>query len=137
MTLLCASVEYRIGSRHLRRRVAKLSILPCAVIQSPRLLKTPQPWSALMDDDVSTFGSWLRRRRQALHLTQQQLGELARCAGETIRKYEVEERRPSADVARLLAVALHLPEAEHAAFVRFARGERADAPPIPALNEQA
>ena len=38
-----------------------------------------------MDDDELTFGQWLQRRRKALHLTQQQLGGLARCAAETIR----------------------------------------------------
>ena len=84
-----------------------------------------------MDNDVLTFGPWLRRRRQALHLTQQQLAKLARCSSETIRKLEAEERRPSAEVAFLLAGALQLPKADHAAFVRFARGDRADPPPLP------
>ena len=89
-----------------------------------------------MDNDLS-FGQWLQRRRQALKLSQPQLGELASCSGGTIRKIEADERRPSTDVARLLATALHIPETEHAAFLRFARGARADAPAIPIVDEQA
>ncbi len=75
-----------------------------------------------MDADELTFGQWLQRRRQALHLTQQQLGELAGCAAATIRKHEADARHPSPDVARLLATALQLPGAEHTSFLRFARG---------------
>src|SRR4051812_17847087 len=82
-----------------------------------------------MDDDALTFGPWLKRRRQALHITQQQLGELAYCAGETIRKYEIGERRPSVEMTGLLAAALQVQEVEHAAFVRFARGEHVSPPP--------
>ena len=88
-----------------------------------------------MDDEILTFGSWLQRRRQVFHLTQQQLGHLAGCTADTIRKLEFGLRRPSVDVARLLATALHIPEAEHPAFLRFARGERADAPTIPTVYE--
>src|SRR6185369_14088252 len=82
-----------------------------------------------MDDDELTFGQWLQRRRKALHLTQQQLGHLAGAAGETIRKLEADERRPSADVARLLARALQIPDAEQRIFLRFARGEALVEPP--------
>ncbi len=88
-----------------------------------------------MDDDALTFGPWLQRRRQALHLTQQQLGQLAGCATETIRKVESDQRRPSEDVARLLAAALQIPPADHDAFVRFARGTRAHGPAVPDVAE--
>lgn len=88
-------------------------------------------------DEVLTFGQWLRRRRVALHLTQQELSRLARCAADTIRKIEADVRRPSFDVARLLAVALRLPEAEHVAFIRFARGTENDVPPLPVVAEPA
>src|SRR5947209_20607236 len=54
-----------------------------AVLQSP-WYAYPCPRTT-MDDDL-TFGDWLQRRRKALHLTQQQLGQLARCATDTIRK---------------------------------------------------
>jgi transcriptional regulator with XRE-family HTH domain len=81
-----------------------------------------------MDEDLASFGDWLQRRRQDLHLTQQELGRLAGCSVATIRKLESEERRPSPDVAALLASALRLPEHEHAAFLRFARGESSRTP---------
>ena len=81
-----------------------------------------------MDEDLPSFGEWLQHRRQALHLTQQELGRLANCSVATIRKLESEERRPSPDVAALLATALRLPEHEHPAFLRFARGETSRTP---------
>ncbi len=84
-----------------------------------------------MEMETISFGEWLRRRRQALHLTQQQFGSLASCSAAMIRKIEADERRPSVDVARLLARALQIPPREHEAFLRFARGERADAPALP------
>src|SRR3712207_5001880 len=86
-------------------------------------------------NDTLSFGPWLQRRRQALHLTRDQLAQLARCSGDMIKKIETDLRRPSADVARLLASAVQLPPAEHAAFVLFARGERADAPLLPTLEQ--
>ena len=90
-----------------------------------------------MDDNTLSFGSWLQRRRQALHLTRNQLAQLARCSGDMIKKIEMDLRRPSPDVARLLATALQISLAEHMAFVRFARGERADLPPLPTSEMSA
>src|SRR5690349_19612814 len=75
--------------------------------------------TVIEESDLS-FGEWLQQRRQALHLTQRQLADLARCSMATIRKLEAEERRPSPEVARLLATALQLPPAQHLAFERFA-----------------
>ena len=76
-----------------------------------------------MDEVPPSFGQWMQRRRQALHLTQKHLGDLVHCSADTIRKFEAEERHPSPEVARLLATALHVPPDEHPAFLRFARGE--------------
>jgi predicted ATPase/DNA-binding XRE family transcriptional regulator/Tfp pilus assembly protein PilF len=87
-----------------------------------------------MEPEELSFGQWLQRRRLALHLTQPQLGRRAGCSMDTIRKIEADQRRPSLDVARLLANALGIPEADHPAFLRFARGERAEPPPLPALD---
>ena len=70
-----------------------------------------------------SFGDWLQRRRQALHLTQRQLADRAGYSVATIRKLEGDQRRPSVGVARVLARALQIPEEEHAPFLRFARGE--------------
>src|SRR5919202_5399451 len=84
-----------------------------------------------MDTVDYTFGQWLQRRRLALHLTQQQLGQLAGCSAAMIRKIEADERRPSPDVLRLLAAALQIPDAERAAFQQFARGKTYEVPQAP------
>src|SRR5687767_14816468 len=82
-----------------------------------------------MEDDELTFGHWLRRRRQALHLTREQLSRLAACSVALLRKLEDDERRPSPDVATALAAALLVPNADRRAFVQFARGEASHTPP--------
>lgn len=81
-----------------------------------------------MDEDLPSFGAWLQHRRQALKVTRQELACLASCSVAMIRKLESEERRPSADLARQIAVVLCLPIHEHPAFLRFARGESARPP---------
>lgn len=70
-----------------------------------------------------TFGRWLKLRRRGLGLTQAQLGEQVGYAGETIRKVEADELRPSRQMAEKLATALGIVSEERAAFVRFARDE--------------
>src|SRR5690349_105913 len=69
----------------------------------------------------SSFGEWLRARRKALDLTQFQLAEQAGCAEDTIGRIEAGTRRPSKQVAALLAAALGVPPQSYADFVRFAR----------------
>ena len=56
-------------------------------------------------------------------LTQVELGQRSGYAGETIRKVEADELRPSRHLAESLAAALDIALDEHAAFVAFARGE--------------
>ena len=73
-----------------------------------------------MNDDI-TFGTWLKRRRQVLRLTQQDLAQRIGCSAITIRKIEADERRPSAQIAELLAARLEIAPAERPAFIRFAR----------------
>jgi predicted ATPase len=54
-------------------------------------------------------------------------GALASCVGctaATIRKIEAEERRPSRQVAELLANCLHIPSEQRSLFLKVARGER-------------
>ncbi|MEZ4862022.1 MAG: tetratricopeptide repeat protein [Caldilineaceae bacterium] len=70
-----------------------------------------------------TFGRWLKLRRRGQGLTQAQLGQQVGYAGETIRKVEADELRPSRQMAEKLAAALGVAPAEHAAFIRFARDE--------------
>src|SRR5829696_7303377 len=69
----------------------------------------------------STFVQWLKERRKALDITQEQLADHIGCARETIKKIELGERRPSRQVAEILARYFHVPQDEIAAFARFAR----------------
>src|SRR3712207_5927547 len=78
-----------------------------------------------------SFGRWLQQRRQALDLTQAELGQRVGCSAATIRKIEAEERRPSKEMTARLAVCLEIAEAERQAFLRFARGESAAIIPAP------
>jgi predicted ATPase/transcriptional regulator with XRE-family HTH domain len=75
-----------------------------------------------MDEDMS-FGLWLRRRRKALDLTQQELAACAGCSDALIRKIEADLRRPSKQVAARLATYLHLTASEVKLFIQAARSE--------------
>jgi len=74
--------------------------------------------------EAYSFGYWVMRRRRALDLTRAELAYQVGCAPVTIKKIERDERRPSRQIAELLANALEVwPEAyEH--FLQSARGER-------------
>ncbi len=101
----------------------------------------------------ASFGEWVRRRRKTLDLTQQALADRIGCSKVTVVKIESDQRRPSRQVAALLADALQIPPAEQAAFIRAARGEQAafrlsaptaapaaapwPEPPTPLLGRQA
>jgi predicted ATPase/transcriptional regulator with XRE-family HTH domain/Tfp pilus assembly protein PilF len=76
-----------------------------------------------VNDEVS-FGRWIRRRRKSLDLTQKQLAERVGCATATIVKIEADERRPSREIAQLLAERLEIPAEERSEFMRVARRER-------------
>ncbi|HEY0734323.1 MAG TPA: helix-turn-helix transcriptional regulator, partial [Herpetosiphonaceae bacterium] len=92
-----------------------------------------------MSDDHAheSLGSWLRRRRKALDLTQAALADCVGCAEVTIRKQEAEFQRPSRQLAERLATCLKLTPDERAVFVAVVRGQRsADClPPILAPSE--
>jgi class 3 adenylate cyclase len=75
-------------------------------------------------DRTHSFGYWLRRRRKALDLTQAELAQRASCSLELIRKIEADARRPSRQLAQLLAECLAIDPSERAAFVLAARAER-------------
>jgi predicted ATPase/DNA-binding XRE family transcriptional regulator len=77
----------------------------------------------MQPDGEKTFGAWLQRRRRGLGLTQHALAQQLGCAPITLRKIEAEERRPSLEIAQRLAECLRVPPPQHAAFLRFARGE--------------
>ena len=68
-----------------------------------------------------SFGEWLRERRSALDLTQWELAERVGCSRETIQKIELGTRRPSKQVAELLAACLGIASEDHDALVNWAR----------------
>ena len=69
------------------------------------------------------FGEWLKLRRKALDLTQDELAKRVGCSLGAIRKIESGERRPSKQLAGLLAKALEIPDRDQHTFIRVARGE--------------
>lgn len=77
-----------------------------------------------MDERTHSFGYWLRRRRKALDLTQEELADSVSCSRAAIRKIEADERRPSRRLAERLAERLGIPAAERGVFVEAARALR-------------
>jgi len=69
------------------------------------------------------FGEWLRQRRDGLGLTRKEFARRVGCSVSTLRKIENDERRPSGQIAELMANSLDIPSADHSTFVRVARGE--------------
>ena len=73
-----------------------------------------------------TFASWLKQRRKALDLTQADLARLVGCAVVTLQKIEEGRRRPSKQVAELLAQHLEIAPDMRETFLRVARAD----PPV-------
>jgi predicted ATPase/transcriptional regulator with XRE-family HTH domain len=71
-----------------------------------------------------SFGNWVRRRRKALDLTQQALAVQVGCSVSLILKIEMDERRPSLQIAELLAEKLAIPQDERELFLKIARQEK-------------
>jgi transcriptional regulator with XRE-family HTH domain len=78
-----------------------------------------------VDRDIS-FGRLLRRLRKTRDLTQDALAQQAVCAIETIKKIEAGARRPSRQLAELLADRLALTGDERGAFLAAARAAAGD-----------
>ncbi len=76
-------------------------------------------------EEIDSFGYWVRRRRKALDLTQEDLAQRVGCAAVTLRKIEADQRRPSSQMAQRLACCLALPDEECPAFMAAAAGRRA------------
>jgi predicted ATPase/transcriptional regulator with XRE-family HTH domain/Tfp pilus assembly protein PilF len=83
-----------------------------------------------------TFRRWLKERRKALDFTQEDLADLTGCSIWTIRKIEMGDRKPSRQVAELLADALRIPDEERSLFVQSARADRGNAQP-PSVRVEA
>ena len=69
----------------------------------------------------TTFGQWLKERRKALDLTQEELAERVGCSVWMVQKIETGDRRPSRQVVGLLADALRVPPDKRQAFMSLAR----------------
>ena len=87
-----------------------------------------------------SFGEWVQNRRTGLDLTRNQLAHKVGCSPVTIKKIERDERRPSRQIAELLAEHLLIPTDQVDQFIRKARGEyvelipqneRAEQPAVP------
>lgn len=72
-------------------------------------------------ETATLFGQWLRQRRRSLDLTQISLAAQLGCSPVTIRKFETGERKPSQQLAELLATIVGIVPQERSRFVRFAR----------------
>jgi transcriptional regulator with XRE-family HTH domain len=83
-----------------------------------------------------SFGNWIKRRRKTLDLTQQELAQRVGCSLSLIFKIESDERRPSRQIADLLADHLEIPPDQRALFLQIARRERGitNLEGIPALS---
>jgi predicted ATPase/transcriptional regulator with XRE-family HTH domain len=74
-------------------------------------------------DFILTFGQWVKYRRKSLDMTQEQLAHQVGCSAAAIKKIESNERRPSRQIAGLLAEQLRILPEQQAVFVQVARGE--------------
>lgn len=80
-------------------------------------------------ESPDTFGQTIKRYRKELDLTQEQLAGRVSCAPATIRKIEAGQRRPSRQMAEVLARALQIAPGNMAQFLAMARGIAPEAQP--------
>src|SRR4051812_47592086 len=67
------------------------------------------------------FGSWVKRRRKVLDLTQLELARLIGCSESAMIKIELGQRRPSRQIAERLVECLHIAPDEEQEFLSLAR----------------
>ena len=86
---------------------------------------------------VYSFGQWIKRRRKTLDLTQAELAQQVGCSLSTLVKIEADARRPSRQIAELLAQRLEIPPEQLDLFIRIARQEKriSSLGHIPSLEE--
>lgn len=72
---------------------------------------------------MDSFGEWLHQQRNERRLTRGDFAKRVGCSVSMLRKIENDERRPSSQIAELIANVLDVPTAERETFVRVARGE--------------
>ncbi len=73
--------------------------------------------------NMETFGEWLQQQRSLHSLTRKEFAKRIGCSVSALRKIEYGDRRPSAQIAELMANCLDIPLEERSTFVRVARGE--------------
>jgi predicted ATPase/tetratricopeptide (TPR) repeat protein/DNA-binding XRE family transcriptional regulator len=74
-----------------------------------------------MQEEIS-FGTWLRKKRRALDLSQQTFANQVGCAEVTLRRIEVGTLKPSKELANILLERLGISEIERPQWISFARG---------------
>ncbi len=77
----------------------------------------------VMDELPVSFGEWVQNRRNDLDLTRNELALKVGCSPVTIKKIERDERKPSRQIAELLAIHLQLGPDLYDVFVKRARGQ--------------
>ncbi|MFW5942904.1 MAG: ATP-binding protein [Chloroflexota bacterium] len=70
----------------------------------------------------ASFGEWVKERRRRLDLTRAQVARCAGCSVSALRKIEGDERRPSLQLAGLLANCLQIADDTRDIFLQVARG---------------
>ena len=86
--------------------------------------------------DAVTFGGWLKQKRRERGITLEELAGRISCSRVTLVKIEAGERRPSLQIAQLLAEQFDIPPDERDAFTVFARtGGASPAPDLPADDD--
>lgn len=86
--------------------------------------------------DYQSLGEWVKHRREALRLTQKELGSMLGYQEDTIYKYEKDDRFPRR-LAPALAEALNIPAAYMDDFLAVAQGKKnvSSLPPAHSLSE--
>ncbi len=78
--------------------------------------------------EIVSIGVWIQRRRNAMGMTRADLARRVGCAEVTIKKIEKDERKPSAQIAELLAEHLVIPDIQRQKFLQMCRGSYVAAP---------
>ena len=72
---------------------------------------------------MELFGEWLQGQRKQRRLTREEFAKRVGCSVSALQKIEYGERRPSAQIAELMANCLEIPPEKREIFIRVARGE--------------
>ncbi|MFT3890064.1 MAG: helix-turn-helix domain-containing protein [Anaerolineales bacterium] len=71
-----------------------------------------------------SFGDWVKRRRKALDMTQNELANRVGCSTAALQKIERDERRPSRPMAERIIDCLDVPPDQRTLLLKIARGDR-------------